>query len=269
MNLPNKVENVLADYMNVLNEHLPGVLEGLYVHGSIALGAYVDGTSDIDFITITNRTLTENDSEALLKVHRTMEKNYEKPELDGVYIQWKDMGKLYRSKSDLKEDYPYYNDGKLQFGPYFNFNPVTWWTLKHGGVSLLGKEASSFDYGVTEQDLHSYVLQNMNSYWAERIQTVEESVDVLITLPSAQIDEEIEWTVLGLLRQFYTLKEKGIISKLGAGEYGLEVLPDMWHPIIMEAIHIRNSVKDKRYESEVERIYDVIRFSKYLIAECN
>ncbi|WP_277674507.1 aminoglycoside adenylyltransferase domain-containing protein, partial [Piscibacillus halophilus] len=54
---------------------------------------------------------------------------------------------------------------------------------------------------------------------------------------------EVEWTVLGLLRQYYTLMEKDIISKLEAGYYGLEILPTKWHPIIQEAINIRKNVK--------------------------
>ncbi len=255
--------------MNLMNEHLPGTLEGLYVHGSIALDAYVDGSSDIDFITVTSRPLTTDDSEALLKVHHTLELTYEKPEMDGVYIQWKDMGKLYREKSDLNEAYAFYNDGELQFGHYFNFNPVTWWTLKNGGISIVGQDPASFDYGVTEQDLYSYVLTNMNTYWANRLQTVENTADSIVALSSEQIDEEVEWTVLGLLRQFYTLREKGIISKLDAGKYGLEVVPAEWHPIITEAINIRKGVIVRYYDSEAERIHDVIRFSKYLIRECN
>jgi tRNA nucleotidyltransferase (CCA-adding enzyme) len=65
MGIPRIVDKVLKEYINLFNEHLPETIEGFYIHGSIALNAYVDDSSDIDFITLTNRRLTEEDSQAL------------------------------------------------------------------------------------------------------------------------------------------------------------------------------------------------------------
>ncbi|MBT2682314.1 nucleotidyltransferase domain-containing protein [Bacillus sp. ISL-37] len=128
MEIPMIVEKVLKDYINLFNEHLPETIEGLYIHGSIALNAYVEDSSDIDFITLTNRRLTEEDSEALSSIHTTIANKYKKPEMDGVYAVREDMGKLSNAGK-----YPYYNNGELLFGNYFNFNPITWWTLKNKG----------------------------------------------------------------------------------------------------------------------------------------
>ncbi|GAA2700603.1 hypothetical protein [Cytobacillus oceanisediminis] len=66
----------------------------------------------------------------------------------------------------------------------------------------------------TNNDLVSCTFENMNTYWASRIQKFEKSIEQLKYLPASLIDEEIEWTVLGLLRQFYTLRENNIISNL-------------------------------------------------------
>lgn len=57
----------------------------------------------------------------------------------------------------------------------------------------------------TNNDLVSYTFENMNTHWASQIQKFEKSIEQLKYLPAGVIDEEIEWTVLGLLRQFYTL----------------------------------------------------------------
>jgi hypothetical protein len=109
----------------------------------------------------------------------------------------------------------------------------------------------------------------MNSYWAQRVEKMETSITELYKLPAEDIDDEIEWTVLGLLRQFYTLKERDIISKLSAGEYALQHLPLEWHPIIKEAINIRKGEKMNIFTSDKERIDMTIRFSKYIIHYCN
>lgn len=268
MGIPRIVDEVLKEYIDLFNEHLPGTIDGLYIHGSIALNAYVDNSSDIDFITLTNRCLTEEDSKALSYIHRTIANKYKKPEMDGVYALHEDIGKTDNS-SDHNYKYPYYNNGELLFGDYFNFNPITWWVLKRKGISILGKELKDFQLEIQPQELSSYVLGNMNTYWANRISMAEVSIDTLIKLPSDQIDFEIEWTILGLLRQFYSLKECDIVSKLGAGDYGLTQLPVEWHNIIKEAMNIRNGVKKEIFSSEIERLESTLRFSKFLIKHCN
>jgi hypothetical protein len=266
--IPEVVDKVLKDYINLLNEHLPGTIEGLYIHGSIALDAYVEGSSDIDFITLTNRRLTVRDTEALSHIHRTIESKYNKPEMDGVYALREDMGKLYNG-SDEHIEYPYYNNGELGYGDYFNFNPITWWVLKNKGIKVLGPEIEDFQLDIQPLALTSYVLENMNTYWTNRVQMAEASFEQLIQLPTEQIDIEIEWTVLGLLRQFYTIKENDIVSKLDAGYYGITQLPMEWHNIIKEAMNIRKGEKEKVFNSERERLENAMRFSKYLINHCN
>lgn len=258
------VEKVLKDYINLFNEHLPETIEGLYIHGSIALNAYVDDSSDIDYITLTNRRLTEEDSEALSYIHKTIANKYKKPEMDGVYAVREDMGKLNNAGK-----YPYYNNGELLFGDYFNFNPITWWTLKSKGIKVFGPELHDFRIVIQPQELSSYVLRNMNTYWTNRIQMAETSIEHLVKLPTDEIDIEIEWTILGVIRQFYTIKEYDIVSKLDAGEYGLEQLPGEWHTIIKEAMNIRKGVKEGIFSSEMERLDSTLRFSKFLINHCN
>ncbi|MBT2682315.1 DUF4111 domain-containing protein [Bacillus sp. ISL-37] len=97
----------------------------------------------------------------------------------------------------------------------------------------------------------------------------ETSIEHLVKLPTDEIDIEIEWTILGLLRQFYTIKEYDIVSKLAAGEYGLEHLPGEWHNIIKEAMNIRKGVKEGIFSSEMERLDTTLRFSRFLINHCN
>lgn len=265
--VPVIVQTVLNEYVDLLNERIPNTLEGLYIHGSIALNAYVNDSSDIDFITITNRRLAENEAGVLSDIHKTLASNYKKPEMDGVYILWEDLGKL--TSDDDHNNYPYYNNGKLSFGAYFNFNPITWFLLKMKGINIIGPEPSTLKLEVHSRQLTSYVHENMNTYWAGWVQRIENSVEDLLNLPTEDIDFEIEWSVLGLLRQYYTLKEYDIISKLGAGEYGLIHLPKEWHNIIKEAINIRKGVKVDTFTSDEERINTTLGFFKYLISFCN
>jgi len=260
--IPTLVQKVLDEYIALVNERLPNTLEEVYLQGSIALGAYVVNSSDIDFIVITNRRLLEADAVVLTEIHSKIANGYKNPELDGVYIIRRDLGRL--NLGD--EKYLNYNSGKLSCSS--NFDPIIWWILKTKGIKIVGTEQTALDFDIHPKHLISYVNENMNSYWAQRVEKMETSITELYNLPAEDIDDEIEWTVLGLLRQFYSLKEHDIISKLGAGEYALMHLTNEWHPIIKEAINIRKGEKMNIFTSDQERIDLMIRFSKYIIHYC-
>ncbi|UTE75664.1 aminoglycoside adenylyltransferase domain-containing protein [Rossellomorea sp. KS-H15a] len=268
-NVPRIVNSVLEEYMRLLNTYLPETLEGLYLHGSVALGAFVSDSSDIDFITITNRRLTTEDYDALNRIHTTLQQTFQKPEMDGVYILKEDFGKMGPSCEEDTEMYAYYNNGELKFGEYFNFNPITWYLVKHNGIRVIGPEISSSFSGPSREELYQYVLHNMNTYWSGRLQSFEESLEEVKHYPTTMIDAEIEWSVLGVLRQYYTLKEASIISKQDAGRYGLQELPEEWHSLIREAMNIRSGLKGFDSALNEIRVKQTIKFLKYVIAHCN
>jgi hypothetical protein len=252
--LPIVVNDLLNEYIDLVNEYMPNQLEGLYLHGSLALDAFVEGSSDLDFIAVTQSGLTESELKKAKEIHRILADKYLFPEMDGVYLTQNDLGTLCECF--------YYNNGIMNYGHFLN--PVTWWLLKKNGIVIYG------DVPVIEinaNDLVSYTYENMNTYWANRIQSYEESIDELTQTADSAIDKEVEWTVLGILRQFYTLREKDIISKQGAGEYSLKHLPEKWHPIIVDAINIRRGEENRHYTSKRDRIEETIKLSKYLISQ--
>ncbi|WP_318614621.1 aminoglycoside adenylyltransferase domain-containing protein [Sporosarcina sp. YIM B06819] len=261
--LPAYVNNILDEYLTLFHVRLPNTLEGFYLQGSIALDAYVEDSSDIDFIAIINRRLSEGECEILAEIHRAIESTYSKPEMDGVYLMWADIGKLAPDDTD----YPFYNGGQLSYGAHFN--AITWWILKKHGISIIGPQPTALNVEIDPQHLVEYVVGNMNRYWAGRIEKIEHAMKNMLQFTTEEIDVEIEWSILGLLRQYYTLKEHGIISKLGAGEYAFLHMPEEWHPIIQEAIDIRKGAVRNRFSSDRERMDKALKFSKYMIDYCN
>lgn len=63
--LPIVVDDLLNKYIDLVNEYMPNQLAGLYLHGSLALDAFAEGSSDIDFIAVTQRGLTESELKRL------------------------------------------------------------------------------------------------------------------------------------------------------------------------------------------------------------
>jgi len=63
------IEETTTRYLESVDNGLPGLVEGFYLVGSAALGAWQPGVSDIDTIILTSRPLTAEDRPALEKVH--------------------------------------------------------------------------------------------------------------------------------------------------------------------------------------------------------
>lgn len=250
--IPVSVQSVLNEYMTLFNERLPNTLVGLYLHGSIALDAFVENSSDIDFLTIIHHRLSTSEAAVLYEIHQSIASS-SKPEMDGHYLIQEEIGS--------QAEGLYYNGGQLH--DKIVVNPVTWWILKNKGIPVLGEE---LNIAVERMELLSYVSENMNTYWADRIRKVEDS-DPILLLPKEFLNEEIQWSILGILRQYYTLREHDIISKLGAGEYALEHVPEEWHNIINEATQIRNGTGQTFFESEKKRIDTASSFMEYILKE--
>ena len=63
--IPEPIQPVLQNYLSLMNQQLPGVLQAFYVEGSIALGGFNERFSDIDFIASLTHQVTPAQIEAL------------------------------------------------------------------------------------------------------------------------------------------------------------------------------------------------------------
>ncbi|MDZ7543792.1 DUF4111 domain-containing protein, partial [Clostridium perfringens] len=109
---------------------------------------------------------------------------------------------------------------------------------------------------------------NHNTYWINWINdcrklTSMKYIGLLVSL------NMIEWGVLGISRLYYSFKERDITSKIGAGEYALQNVPERWHKIINESMRLRKGNKKSYYNSIFERRNDALIYINYIIQESN
>lgn len=256
--IPQPVQRVLGEYVDLANEALPGLLAGVYLHGSLALGAFDSRLSDIDFITITSRRCTATDIDSLRAIHQTLLQRYPEAHLEGGYLQWDDLGRF----EDTIPPHPHIHDGILHSSGYHDINAVTWWVLKHRGIAVVGPPPEYLDIQVDWADLIAKMHLNMNTYWAGFTTNPRRMAWLLA-------DDGIQWAVLGVLRQFYTFREHAITSKTGAGMYGLAHTPRQWHRLIQEAIDIRAGATVSSYRSRIVRALVAHAFLQLIISACN
>ncbi|WP_409294665.1 aminoglycoside adenylyltransferase domain-containing protein [Peribacillus sp. SCS-26] len=261
IHIPVPARQVIEEYMELMESRLPLALGGLYLHGSIALGAFGPG-SDVDFLALTSRSLDLGEVEVLKEIHRILAENHD-CELDGSYILQRDL-----LSGIPKEGQTFtYQSGALV--PGHIYNPITKLLLNSNGITVAGTPWKDLEVNLNPAETAAYVMDNMNSYWRPRVMDMKKHIQDIKQLPSAVINEEIAWSVLGVLRQFYTLKENKIISKIGAGEYGLNSLPEEWHPVIRSAIEIRRGLPGCLHRPARDQVDRTIQFLHYLIDYCN
>jgi hypothetical protein len=246
---------VLESYIRMMNDTLSGFLEGLYLHGSLALDAFEPRLSDIDFIAVTSRRSTPNDLAHLRMIHETLRRSYPRFPLEGSYLCWSDLGQL----EDTIPPHPHIHDGVLHQSGYHDINGVTWCILKHRGIAVMGPPPEQLDIHIDWDDLVRKMRHNLHTYWASFTTHPQRMVWLLG-------DYGIQWTVLGVLRQLYTFREHDITSKTGAGVYGLEHLPQRWHPLIREALAIRAGEHTTLYRSRFIRAIEAHGFLCVIIA---
>jgi hypothetical protein len=256
--IPQPVQDVLNEYIALVHEALPGLLTGVYLHGSLALGAFNPGLSDIDFISIISRRCTATDIDTLRAIHYTLVQGYPQAQLEGCYLLAQEVGRF----EDTMPAHPYVHDGILHASGYHDINAVTWWILKHRGIAVCGPPPDQFAIHVDWENLIVKMHHNLNTYWAG-FTTNPRRMAWLLN------DYGVQWAVLGVLRQFYTFREQAITSKTGAGMYGLMHTPQQWHQLIQEAINIRAGSPASSYRFRIVRAIAARAFVQLIITACN
>lgn len=266
--LPKSVEKIIEAFCHNL-EHYHVKIDAIYLYGSVALGGYIEGSSDIDFIAILGEPLSENDVQSISLAHQQIEDRFPQRDVMGTYLLKSDIGK---SQNEISNLLTYYNKEIHTNGYGADINPITWWTIKHYNLQVYGSTVA-LDYEIGVKSLLTYVIDNLNSYWIGWIERLEEQLkiahEVELNMNSKQFDQVVEWCTLGMLRQLYTLKEHDIKSKVEAGYYGLSIVPEQWHGLIYEAINIKRLLPERYYHANETRLSDLIALLRYIWIEAN
>jgi len=262
VDFPEEVRKVIDTYFSLLETTVPNLLEGLFLFGSISIGAFKYGFSDLDFIAVLKRKVTQPELRALKDLHTEMQQRFPKVILDGMYVLKDDAEDISGTES-LR-----FNEGKFYGYRTFDTNSIDAYQLKEYGIAIKGNQIECLNYVVEWEVLINNMRDNLNSYWVNWLHDCQRflSMKYIGLFFSLRL---VEWGVLGVTRLFYTFKERDIISKAGAGEYALKTVPERWHKVLNESMRLRNGHKKSLYNSVFERRKDAIDYLAFMIDECN
>lgn len=91
---PQAVKNKMGALCELLRRNLP-TLDSVYLYGSVALGDFIEGSSDIDFIAVHREPLSQADIDAIAMIHREVENTFPQTDVMGTYLLKGDLGKPY------------------------------------------------------------------------------------------------------------------------------------------------------------------------------
>jgi Domain of unknown function (DUF4111) len=227
------VATALGTYLEVVDSCAPGLVEGLYVIGSFALDDWQPGRSDIDIIAVTAEPCTDADAAALVTAHAVLAEHQPTPFIDGPYLSW---GDLITPPMSLHR--PWTLEGRFHHdGDCFELNPVTWYVLAQHGVTVRGPTVDRLGVYVDLEARVRFVVDNLAAYWRPL------AADITATCAAKPgrsfVLDALEWCALGALRLHYTAFEGTVVSKRGAGEYGLRVAPERFHAVLRDALAVR------------------------------
>src|SRR5258708_12285988 len=84
--IPEGLQPLFEDYLLTIDQSLPGLLAAFYLEGSLALGAFNERWSDIDFVGVLSRHCTKQEVETLEAIHRRLQSAYPRWQWQGEYL---------------------------------------------------------------------------------------------------------------------------------------------------------------------------------------
>jgi hypothetical protein len=256
------VATALGTFLEVADSVHPGLVEGLYVVGSYALGDWIHGASDIDVVVVTAEPATDDDVGSLRTVHALLHERQPLPRIEGPYLAWGDF--VVEPATGLHR--PWVLDERLHHdGDCFEINPVTWYTLAHYGVVARGPHPSRLGLPTDTEARVRFVIDNLRTYWTTLATDLEHSCAQQTDARFAA--SSFVWCALGSLRLHHTAFTGDVTSKRGAGLYGLGVAPDEFHPLLHEAIECRAT--GEHGEIGATRMVEAARLIQWVIDDVN
>ena len=136
MRLPPLVADVVERYLIAIDSHAPGLIQALYLTGSVALDDFRPGASDIDFLAVTTQRLDCLARTGLQRVHARVSAERRKPFFDGTYVTWSDL----KADPAARRPSASVHEGRWNDHDLDSCDLVTWHTLAWHGVAVRGPE---------------------------------------------------------------------------------------------------------------------------------
>ncbi|OXY88772.1 nucleotidyltransferase domain-containing protein [Streptomyces diastatochromogenes] len=258
--LPDEVRQSVESYLELTDTAVPGLIEGLYLHGSLTYGDFRPGRSDIDFLAVLSERPSAMSVDALREVFRELSGRHPRPYFDGLHVTRADLADSPKGCPDV----PCVQEWDFRPTGHFGRNLVTWHEIARQAVTVRGPRLTADDVWTDQTALRAYSHANLAEFWQPSLDTLRagEGQEWVLDGPAERGEWVTEWFVLGVARLHHLLATDRLTSKTGAGRHALTAFDERWQPIVHEALRIREGSATSSYEGDpAARLRDTIAFA--------
>jgi len=261
INVSNTVARVVEDYLADLEATAPGLVEAVYLTGSVALGDFHAAWSDIDFVTVLAAHPDDRERMLLADIHERAATRHPRPRLDGHYLTWDDLAAPPNRRTTLGLRAL---GGRVQHGSNWVPSILTWHELSEHGLHVFGPGLEGRPIARDEDQARAWCLDTIERQWTPWWYRNAN------LWSGAGVGSLGTWSpasgVLGVTRVHYMLTTGRVTSKCGAGEWALSVCEPEWRRLLEECLRIRNRpTKKSLYRDPFSRRKDALAFMDLLM----
>jgi hypothetical protein len=225
VNVDDEVARMCTRFLELADRRVPGLVDGLYLHGSVALGDYRPGVSDVDVVVVTSRPA---DVAAVRDVHTAMRRRWRRPYFDALYVT---AGDLRRDPARSPAG-PVVHEHRVHAASRAERHLVTWQVLAQSGLAIRGPRTADLAVFTDWAGLQAMTRDNLAGYWTRWCDSTARGTAGLS--PSA-----VSWGVLGVARLRHTLAAGRVTSKTEAAAYASGMYDARWRRVVQEALRVR------------------------------
>ena len=249
----------LQPLIETLHQQLQVVLKnqfvGLYLHGSVALSAFEEDRSDIDFLVVTKEILDSGTLENLREMHKVLFESdlYGAKILEGSYIPRKELWR-YDAKHAI---HPALRcDGTFAIDRHGIDWVIQRYVLREKGIKVTGPQIKSLIAPVSSSDLMNAAYGILKNWWYPQL--TDQSL--------LAADEYQAYAVVTMCRSFYTIQFADVVSKSDAAEWFVGAYPQ-WESLVRKAETWRKGMEFNRLIETLQLIRFTLENAKELLGE--
>lgn len=233
-----EVVDAVAAYLRAADRLLPGRVVACAIAGSVALGAYRPGRSDVDLLVVLGGgSVRRADMRALRRLHRS-----QLPRLAARVVRRQGLAstcdasfvhvsELTRPVTAIRPIASHTGE-RFAVGEAFDVNPVMWRELVGGGVVVRGAPIATWGLDPEPDRLIAWNRANLDGYW----RSVR---DRAARRAAPMTASAVAWCALGPARLDATIVTSRILSKDQAGVVALARFEEAAGIVDVALAHLR------------------------------
>lgn len=225
------LEQLKTGIENILGKNLVG----LYLTGSLTYGDFDRGSSDIDFLAIIDKEISDQQFQEITKMHSNIGKGY--PEwnkrIEGQYtpLGWFD------SIERPIDKRVYVNGGKVNLHQYGNEWAINYFVLYECGIALVGPDPKALLKPVRIEDVREASKKNLIEEWQPKLKKKDPFTEVGYDTNHIQA-----YAFLTMCRILHRASSDDVASKRKASAWVKKTYPE-WSHLIEKAENWKHGMK--------------------------